>query len=170
LNAVEAAVLKKAGALPRAQVRKAAEAPKEWVDSLKYPTREFLRLLWRGVELLAPRCGGLEPSFAAIGDEAFALLLGSPLAAPLLALPPKPSPKILVRPLIQLIQPMIQPGSRIVTECEDGAATVVFKGEVLPLQLYAAVLRAAFLHFGGQVPELSWEKTMPERVEFRLTW
>ncbi|MBS1151340.1 MAG: Serine/threonine-protein kinase Pkn6 [Myxococcaceae bacterium] len=170
LNAVEGAVLKKAGAVTRSQVRKAAEAPKEWVDSLKYPTREFLRVLWRGVEVLAPRVGGIDPAFAMIGDVAFGSLLGSPLAAPLLALPPRPGPELLIRPLIQLIQPMIQPGTRVVSAAAAGAAQVVFKGEVLPLQLYAAVLRAAFGHFQGPMPQLSWEKTMPERVEFNLTW
>ena len=108
-NAVEVAVLKKAGAAPRRQVRKAAEAPKEWVDSIKYPAREFLRVLWRGLEVLAPRCGGIDSAFALIGNETLGALLASPLAAALLALPPRPSPKALLKPLIALIAPMIQP-------------------------------------------------------------
>jgi uncharacterized protein (TIGR02265 family) len=170
LNAVEAGVLKHAGARASAEVRKAAEAPRAWVDSLRYPTREFLRLLWRGVELLATRCGGIDPAFVVLGEQAFTLLLNSPLGAPLLSLPPNATPDLVLRPLVQLIQPMIQPGARMVTECTKDHALVVFKGEVLPLQLYAAVMQAAFLHFGGKVPQMGWEKTLPERFEFRLRW
>jgi len=170
LNAVEGAVLKKAGAVAKAQARKATEDPKEWVDSLKYPTRDFLRLLWRGVEILAPRCGGLDPAFALIGDEAFLTMLNSPLAAPLLALPSRSRPSTILKPLIQLIQPMIQPGARIVTSCTEAGGQVVFKGEVLPLQLYSAIFRSAFARFEGGAIDMGWEKTMPERVEFNLQW
>ena len=169
-NAVESAVLKKAGAVARTQARKATEDPKEWVDSLKYPTRDFLRLLWRGVEILAPRCGGLDQAFALIGDEAFVMMLNSPLAAPLLALPSRSKPSVVLRPLVQLFQPMIQPGARVVTACSETGGQVVFKGEVLPLQLYSSIFRSAFARFEGGAIDMGWEKTMPERVEFNLQW
>jgi len=170
LNAVEATVLKQTGPRNAAEVRKAAATPRAWVDSLRYPTTDFLKVLWRGVELLAPRCGGIDQAFLAIGAQAFTLLIGSPLGAPLLSLPARATPDLVLRPLIQLIQPMIQPGSRMVAECTPSSALVVFKGEVLPLQLYAALMQAAVAHFGGQPPTMGWEKTMPERFEFKLQW
>jgi eukaryotic-like serine/threonine-protein kinase len=169
-NAVEAAVLKSAGVMARMKVREAAEAPKDWVDALMYPTRDFLRVLWRAIEVLVPRIGGIDSAFALIGKEAFAQLLVSPGAPVLSTLPLAPAPPLVLRPLISLIQPMIHPGARRVGECTASTAQVIFKGEVLPLQLYSSLLRAAFTHYQGTQPQLSWEKTTPERVEFNLSW
>jgi serine/threonine-protein kinase len=160
-NAIEAAVLRKAGVLQRAEVRKAARNPKEWVDALEYPTRELLRVLWRGVGLLAPKCGGIEGAFNQIGEHLFVGLAAEPKAQ---------TAATLLAELLALIATRVEPGVRQLGAADATSATVVFKGEVLPLQLYAGLFRAAFAHLHLPTPAMKWQKTMPERLELEVRW
>ena len=62
-NALVSAVLRSVGPAAEPKVRKAALEPRAYVDSLTYPTAEFLRLLWKAVELLAPKVQSVDDAF-----------------------------------------------------------------------------------------------------------
>jgi hypothetical protein len=57
-----------------------------------------------------------------------------------------------------------------VSEAGDVSAKLVFKEEVLPLQLYVGLLRSLFVTFFDKDLFATWEKTAAERVELTLAW
>jgi len=152
------------------QLKEAVQSPKAWVDSLTYPTAEFLRLLWKAVELLAPHAGGVEETFTLLGDACMKALVRSPLGRPLEQLAGTGEARSLTVPLIATLQPMISPGERKVIGGTESSATVVFKEEVLPIQFYTGMLTAAFEKLRGVQIACKWEKTAASRIEMTLSW
>jgi uncharacterized protein (TIGR02265 family) len=146
------------------------QSPKAWVDSLTYPTAEFLRLLWKAVELLAPHAGGVEETFTLLGDACMKALVRSPLGRPLEQLAGTGEARSLTVPLVATLQPMISPGERKVIGGTEASATIVFKEEVLPIQFYTGMLTAAFEKLRGVQIACKWEKTAASRVEMTLSW
>jgi len=150
-------------------MKEALENPKVWVDSLTYPTAEFLRLLWRAVELIAPHTGGVEETFTLLGVSCMQALVRSPLGKPLEQLAGGGGDG-LAAPLMATLQPMINPGERKVIANAPGTSTVVFKEEVLPIQFYTGMLSAAFEKLRGTRITCRWEKTAASRIEMTISW
>src|SRR5213075_1152511 len=133
--------LRTVGPMGEPAMKEALENPKVWVDSLTYPTAEFLRLLWRAVELIAPHTGGVEETFTLLGVSCMQALVRSPLGKPLEALgAASGGPGSFAAPLMATLQPMISPGERKVIGHTDTSTTVVFKEEVLPIQFYTGMI------------------------------
>jgi hypothetical protein len=65
---------------------------------------------------------------------------------------------------------MIAPGNRFVSEAGEVSAKLVFKEEVLPLQLYVGLVQSLFQAFFNKAVFATWEKTAAERVELTLAW
>ncbi len=168
-NALISAVLRSIGAAAEPKVRKAAKEPRAYVDSLTYPTAEFLRLLWKSVELLAPKLQSVDEAFEQLGFYLMDALLKSPFGKSL-ETHKGASPKTLFKPLLATLNPMITPGHRLVSEAGEVSAKLVFKEEVLPLQLYVGLVRSLFNAFYGKDLFATWEKTAAERVELTLAW
>jgi serine/threonine-protein kinase len=168
-NALVAAVLRSIGPAAEPKVRKAAHEPRAYVDSLSYPTDEFLRMLWKAVELLAPRCNSVDDAFEMLGHYTMDALLKSPFGKSLETLKAA-GPKALFKPLIATLNPMIAPGSRLVAQAGDASARLVFKEEVLPIQVYVGLLTSLFAAFFSKELSATWEKTAAERIELTLTW
>ena len=168
-NALVAAVLRSVGPAAEPKVRKAAEQPRAYVDSLTYPTTEFLRMLWKSVELLAPKVNSVDDAFERLGHYTMDALLKSPFGKSLESLKPA-GPKALFKPLLATLNPMIAPGSRLVAEASDISARLVFKEEVLPIQLYVGLLKSLFDAFFDTDLFATWEKTAAERIELTLAW
>ncbi|MGV3624570.1 MAG: serine/threonine protein kinase [Archangium sp.] len=168
-NALIAAILRSVGPAAEPRVRKAAEDPRAYVDSLTYPTAEFLRMLWKSVELLAPKLQSVDDAFEQLGLYTMDALVKSPFGKSLETLKPA-GPAALFKPLLGTLNPMIAPGNRLVSEAKANGAKLVFKEEVLPLQLYVGLLRSLFEGFFGKPLRATWEKTAAERVELTLSW
>jgi len=168
-NALVAAVLRSVGPAAEPKVRKAALQPRAYVDSLTYPTPEFLRMLWKAVELLAPKLQSVDDAFEQLGLYTMEALLASPFGRSLETLK-SAGPRALFKPLLATLNPMIAPGNRLVAEAGEVSAKLVFKEEVLPLQLYVGLLRCLFETFFGKTLFATWEKTAAERVELTLAW
>ncbi len=168
-NALIAAILRSVGPAAEPKVRKAATDPRAYVDSLTYPTAEFLRMLWKSVELLAPKLQSVDEAFEQLGLYTMDALLKSPFGKSLETLKPA-GPAALFKPLLSTLNPMIAPGNRLVSEAKATSAKLVFKEEVLPLQLYVGLLRSLFEGFFGKPLSATWEKTAAERVELTLSW
>ena len=79
-------------------------------------------------------------------------------------------PRALFKPLLSTLEPMIAPGNRFVSEAGEVSAKLVFKEEVLPLQLYVGLVRSLFEAFFDKTLFATWEKTAAERVELTLAW
>ncbi len=168
-NALVDAVLRSVGPAAEPKVRKAALEPRAYVDSLTYPTAEFLRMLWKSVELLAPKTQSVDDAFEQLGLYTMDALLKSPFGKSLETLKGS-GPRALFKPLLSTLDPMIAPGNRFVSEAGEVSAKLVFKEEVLPLQLYVGLVRSLFGAFYGKTPFATWEKTAAERVELTLAW
>jgi uncharacterized protein (TIGR02265 family) len=158
-NALIAAVLRSIGPAAEPKVRKAAHEQRAYVDSLTYPTAEFL----------APKLQSVDEAFEQLGTYTMDALLKSPFGKSLETLKTS-TPKALFKPLLATLNPMIAPGNRLVSEAGDVSAKLVFKEEVLPLQLYVGLLRSLFVTFFDKDLFATWEKTAAERVELTLAW
>ncbi|MFT3710367.1 MAG: DUF2378 family protein [Archangium sp.] len=168
-NALISAVLRSIGPAAEPKVRKAAQEQRAYVDSLTYPTAEFLRMLWKAVELLAPKLQSVDEAFEQLGTYTMDALLKSPFGKSLETLKTS-TPKALFKPLLATLNPMIAPGNRLVSEASEVSAKLVFKEEVLPLQLYVGLLRSLFVAFFDKDLFATWEKTAAERIELTLAW
>ena len=168
-NALIAAVLRLVGPAAEQQLRKAAKEPKAYVDSLSYPTPEFLRMLWKAVELLAPKRKSVDDAFEQLGHYTMDALLKSPFGRSLEGLKAVGA-KALFKPLLATLNPMIAPGHRLVSESTATTAKLVFKEEVLPIQLYIGLLRSLLASLFKLELAAKWEKTAAERIELELTW
>jgi hypothetical protein len=74
------------------------------------------------------------------------------------------------KPLLNTINPMIAPGTRLVADASEGKAMLVFKEEVIPIQLYVGLLRSLCNAFYRVGLEARWEKPAAERIELYVEW
>jgi uncharacterized protein (TIGR02265 family) len=168
-NGLSAAVMKLSGPVAEQKVRKAAVDPKPFVDQLSYPTSEFLRMLWKAVEQVAPRARDVDDAFERLGSAVMDALLRSPFGKALEGQKER-GPEALLKPLIATLNPMIAPGQRLVSKVEAGAALLVFKEEVLPIQIYIGLLRSVVGAFYRLPIEVRWETPSTQRIELHVTW
>jgi eukaryotic-like serine/threonine-protein kinase len=140
-----------------------------FVDALTYPTPEFLRLLWKAVELLAPNSGGVDLAFQDIGTWAMDGLLRSPLGKPIESMKGQ-TPHALMKAMMATLKPMLAPGDRVVGPFTASSGMLIYKGDVLPVQFHAGLATAALQRLAGLQIKTAWEKTAADRVEMKLTW
>jgi serine/threonine-protein kinase len=148
-----------------------AVAPDQsWMEDQRYATADFLKLLWKAVEELAPQVGDVDEAFIKLGAACLDRLLRSPAGHELEELAETSAPHMLARPLLDALQPLIRPGERKVVATTPSSALIVFKDDVLPIQLYAGLLSAAFEKLRGVQVATRWEKPAASRIELRLSW
>ncbi|MDX2015788.1 MAG: DUF2378 family protein [Myxococcaceae bacterium] len=168
-NALCAAVMRLAGPVAEQKVRRAAAEPKPWVDQLSYPTPEFLRLLWKAVEQVAPRARDVDDAFERLGAAVMDALLRSPFGKALEGQKER-GPEAILKPLVATLNPMIAPGQRLVSSVAAGKALLVFKEEVLPIQVYIGLLRSLITNFYRLPVEVRWETPSTQRIELHVSW
>jgi serine/threonine-protein kinase len=168
-NALFSAVMRAVGPLGEVEVRRSLSAQRRFVDSIDYPTADFLVALWKAVELLTPKHRSVEEAFERLGVVTMEALLASPFGPRLRSLKGD-APSAMFAPLVETLGPMMTPGSRRVTAVSPQGVTVVFKEEVLPIQLFVGLFRSLAATLHGLEFTSSWEKTAAERIELRLSW
>jgi serine/threonine-protein kinase len=168
-NALCAAGMELIGPIADSKIRKAAAEPKPYVDQLAYPTSEFLRMLWKAVELLIPKARNVDDAFELLGAEMMRALARSPFGKAL-ENQKDVEPESVLRPLMATLNTMIAPGHRLVSSTESTKATLVFKEEVLPIQLYIGLVRAVIQLFYRLPIEARWETPTSERIELLVSW
>ena len=168
-NALFGHALRVIGVSATEQLRSAMLEARTFVDALTYPTPEFLRMLWKAVELLAPNSGGVDPAFQDIGTWAMDGLLRSPLGKPIEQLKGQ-TPHALMKAMMATLKPMMAPGDRVVGPFTGSSGMLIYKGEVLPVQFHAGLATAALQRLAGLTIQTKWEKTAADRVEMKLNW
>jgi eukaryotic-like serine/threonine-protein kinase len=168
-NALLVATMKLAGAASEPRVRRAAKDPKQYVDSLQYSSADFLRMLWKAVELASPKQHSVERTFELLGAEMMHALLSSPFGRSLKLLQTQ-GPEKLFGPLLATLAPMIRPGARALSHANERGALIVLKEEALPIQLYLGLLRALFQALFAKDIQFRFEKPAAERIELHLEW
>ncbi len=168
-NALFGHTLRVIGPSATEQLRSSMLEARAFVDALTYPTPEFLRLLWKAVELLAPNSGGVDPAFQDMGTWAMDGLLRSPLGKPIEQLRGQ-TPHALMKAMMATLKPMILPGERVVGPFTGNGGMLIYKGEVLPVQFHAGLATAALQRLAGLTIRTAWEKTAADRVEMKLSW
>jgi eukaryotic-like serine/threonine-protein kinase len=168
-NALCAAAMKLAGPVADAKVRRAATEPRAYVDQLSYPTTEFLRMLWKAVEFVLPRARNVDEAFELLGAALMDALLRSPFGRALEGQKDR-FPEAIMKPLIATLNPMMAPGQRLVSSVKPGEAVLVFKDEVLPIQLYIGLIRSLSQAFYRLPIEARWEKPSAQRIELTVQW
>ncbi len=170
INALLSAVLRSLGSGSEPHVRRAGGgADKQWVDSLAYPTVDFLRMLWKAVELLAPARRSVDEAFEHLGEYTMDAVLKSAMGRSLESLKTS-SPAAVFKPFVATLNPMIAPGTRVVTQVDPESVTIVFKEEVLPIQLYIGLFSSLMRAWFNRPLAAKWEKVAAERIELTLTW
>ncbi len=168
-NALFGHTLRVIGVSATEQLRSSMLEASTFVDALTYPTPEFLRLLWKAVELLAPNSGGVDPAFQDMGTWAMDGLLRSPLGKPVEQLKGQ-TPHALMKAMMATLKPMLAPGDRVVGPFTATTGMLIYKGEVLPIQFHAGLATAALQRLAGLTIQTAWEKTAADRVEMKLRW
>jgi uncharacterized protein (TIGR02265 family) len=168
-NALLLAVMRSLGPAADPKVRRAAVDPRQYVDALEYDTADFLRVLWRAVNLLAPKRRSVDDAFEHLGHFAMEALFDSALGAALKATR-SPRPEQVFASLLELLAPMIAPGTRSVSSSGRSKAVLLFKGEVLPIPFYVGLFRALCEAFFALRLKASWERLGGERFELTLSW
>jgi uncharacterized protein (TIGR02265 family) len=168
-NALFGHALRVVGGSATPELRSSMLEPRAFVDALTYPTPEFLRLLWKTVELISPNSGGVDPAFQDIGVWAMDGLLRSPLGKPIESLKGQ-TPHTLMKAMMATLKPMLLPGDRVVGPFTGSSGMLIYKGEVLPIQFHAGLASAALHRLAGLNVRADWEKTAADRVEMKLVW
>jgi eukaryotic-like serine/threonine-protein kinase len=168
-SALFSAVKHSLGPLAELEVRRVVKDFKRCVDSLDYPTSSFLTALWKAVELMSPQHRSMDEAFEEVGAAMMDALLASTFGSGLFALKSL-SPESLYQPLLETLGPMMTPGIRRVASAGPKSVRLVFKEEVLPIQLFAGLFRSLTHRLHGILPDWKWEKTAAERFELTLSW
>ncbi len=138
-------------------------------DALDYPTSEYLRMLWKAVELLAPKLSTVAADFEQLGRFSMDALLRSPVGAPLLATRGD-GPVACLTALLPVLDEQLKPGQRTVQSASAQEAVLLFKEDVLPIQVLTRLLASALGTLHGVVPQVTWEKAAAQRVEVTVRW
>jgi len=168
-NAIFGHTMRVVGPTATEKLRSSMLEARSFVDALTYPTPEFLRLMWKAVELLAANSGGVDPAFQDMGTWAMDGLLRSPLGKPIESLKDQ-TPHALMKAMMATLKPMLSPGDRVVGPFTGNSGMLIYKGEVLPVQFHAGLATAALQRLTGISIRTSWEKTAADRVEMKLSW
>jgi uncharacterized protein (TIGR02265 family) len=168
-NALFGLTMRLVGTGSDGQLRGALEEKKSFVDALTYPTPEFLRVMWKAVELIGPRVDGVDAAFRDMGVWSMDGLLRSPLGRPVEQFKGR-APHEILKPLVATLKPMLTPGERVVGPFTGRGGSLIFKGEVLPIQFHAGLVTAALERLCSLQPTVKWEKTAADRVEMALSW
>ncbi len=168
-NALIVAVVRAVGGQAEPHVRRAAVDPRAWVDALDYPTSEYLRMLWKAVELLAPKLSTVAAAFEQLGRFSMDALLRSPVGAPLLATRGD-GPVACLTALLPVLDEQLKPGQRTVQSASAQQAVLLIKEDVLPIQVLTGLLASALGTLHGVVPQATWEKPAAQRVEVTVRW
>ena len=75
-----------------------------------------------------------------------------------------------MKAMMATLKPMLTPGDRVVGPFTANSGTLIYKGEVLPIQFHAGLASAALHRLAGIDVRADWEKTAADRVEMKLTW
>jgi uncharacterized protein (TIGR02265 family) len=126
-------------------------------------------MLWKAVELLAPRLKSADAAFEQLGLYTMDALLRSPFGRSLEDLKAI-DPAALFKPLLTTLNPMLAPGQRVLLEATLGRVKIALKEEVLPIQVYVGLFRSLCLAFYGVELSAAWEKPAAQRIELTLTW
>lgn len=168
-SALFTAVMRAVGPLAELEVRRALEGERRFVDSIDYPTADFLTVLWKGVELLAPKHDSVDQAFEQLGLEMMEALWASPFGTGFRS-PDVAGPVASLTRLVETLNVMMTPGARRVAGSGPRLVTVVFKEEVLPIQLFLGLFRSLARTVHGVELQVAWERTAAERVEVHLRW
>ncbi len=168
-NAVLNGVERFAGPIAEPPVRAAAQDPRQYNDAYSYPTADFLRVLWKAAEVIAPMCTSVDQAFYELGAACMDALARSAVGRSLEHFSSGDA-QWLLSPLLAALQPMILPGERSVESAGAHAACVVFKDDLLPPPFYAGFLAHAFARLRNVVARASFERRGNGAFAVRLEW
>ncbi|MFZ5472108.1 MAG: serine/threonine protein kinase [Myxococcota bacterium] len=167
-NAVLQGVTRFAGPIAEPHVRAVTAEPQPYQDAQPYPAPDFLRLLWKGAEVIAPMCTGVDPAFTELGAVCAESLLRTSAAVSLSSF--SSGGGRLFTPLLAALQPMISPGERLVESSSDRRASLLLKNDLLPPPYFAGIFRHALEKLAGATAQVTWEHRAPDVVGFEMRW
>jgi uncharacterized protein (TIGR02265 family) len=169
-NAVLQAVARYAGPIAESPVRAVTGNTKPYQDPLLYPTTEFLRLLWKAGETIAPMCEGTDRPFGVLGSSCLDGLLASPAGGALANKQQAADSKWMVTMLLAGLQALVNPGERRIVVAVSNAVLLVYERELLPAELHAGMLRQCFRRLREVNPTVDIEKPGIEAMQLRVRW
>jgi eukaryotic-like serine/threonine-protein kinase len=167
-NAILNAVAERAGADAEPEVR-SASSHRTFRDETAYDTSDFLRILWRAAEQLAPQLKSANVAFYELGAACMQSLLKSPDNPALLRAVQRKDPKALVPQLVSVLQRALQPGDRRVDELGPRAVTLSYRKDVLPPAFHAGMLSDALATASGQTAKVDFERK-GDAMSYHVTW
>jgi uncharacterized protein (TIGR02265 family) len=169
-NAVFQAVSRYAGPIAESPVRAITGNAKPYQDALLYPTAEFLKLVWKAGETIAPMCEPADRPFSVLGSACLDGLLASPAGAALADKQQAADSKWMMTMLLAALQALVNPAERRIVVAVSNAMLLVYERELLPAELHAGLLRQCFKRLREASPTVDIEKPGIEPMQLRVRW
>jgi uncharacterized protein (TIGR02265 family) len=169
-NSVFTAIQKLASKDAEMVVRASLPVQRAYSDGTGYPAAEFLRLLWKAAEAVAPSCGTVDQAFAELGAFCMDGLTKSTLGRELEERSSEGDEAQFLEPLLRTLQPMLTAGERTLSRAEAKRASLLIKGDLLPPQFYVGLVALAFKRLRSADAEVVWDKKGRDAVVIQAQW
>jgi uncharacterized protein (TIGR02265 family) len=169
-NAVLRAVTRYAGPIAEPHVREAAGENRQYLDAFPYATSEFLRLLWKAGEVMAPVCESADQPFIELGRACVDALLEAPSGRTLSSRMQPAEPLWVLNAAVATLQALVSPGERKVEPAGPNEAILTSAGEVLPSEMLVGLVDRCLARLADRPAVVAVEKATLEWVELRARW
>jgi len=169
-NALLKKVSEKVGEEAEAQARAAAMTrPREFKDPSVYPTTEFLRVLWKSAELLAPKVKTANTAFFELGAACMQALLHAPESSALQKALARKDVERLMPAVLTVLEKALQPGERRLESLGSRSAELTARKDLLPPAFNAGLLSQALSSVLRKTVKVEFERK-GEQLHYRATW
>ncbi|MBI3180644.1 MAG: DUF2378 family protein [Myxococcales bacterium] len=169
-NAVLNGVNRFAGPIAEPAVRGAAKEPRNYTDAFAYPTADFLRVLWKATEVIAPMCTGVDQAFFELGAACMDALARSTVGRSLEQFSSDGDAQWLLAPLLASLNPMVSPGERSVESSVSRSACILVKNDPLPPHFHAGLVTHAFARLRNVAAKATCERRAANAFSIKLQW
>jgi uncharacterized protein (TIGR02265 family) len=169
-NALLKKVSEKVGDNAPAEVKNAAiNRTREYKNESVYPTTDFLRVLWKSAELLAPKVKTANTAFFELGAACMQSLLNTPENSALQKALTRKDAERLVPALLSVLEKALQPGERRLESLTTKGATLVHRRDLLPPAFNAGLHSQALSSVLKKTVKVEFDRK-GDLLSYRASW
>jgi uncharacterized protein (TIGR02265 family) len=142
---------------------------KKFIDFFNYPITGFLKLTYTAAEILAPKLGGYEAVFRALGKQAVDDYLATTVGKTLLAIAGK-NPKRLLYTVPSAFKAAVTYGERKVEFRGDSGCLFSMRGDFMPHPYHEGVLKTVLEALTGAETSVVGTRLGVVDADYEITW